>query len=344
MRFTMSLLLSMVLLAGAVASGGDPSVEIRKGKAAGEVEILFDGKLFTSFIQPTGVTKPVLWPVISSKGHTVTRNYPLKNVAGERTDHPHHIGIWLTYGDVNGIDYWNNSDAVPAEKKSRYGDIHFQGIVSMTSSGSEGELVVKNQWTDNGEAVLDEITTFTFINRGETRIIDRETRLIALKDVLFEDNKEGMIGMRMASELEMPSNNPVTLTDAHGIATTIKGVNKRASGDYLSSEGLRGDDVWGTRGVWMALSGNFNQDKVTVAIIDHPANPGYPTYWHARGYGLYAANPLGQKEMSGGKDELHYRLGKGEEGVFRYRIVISDDRSADEGDWKSLAAEFSKIQ
>ncbi|HLT06165.1 MAG TPA: PmoA family protein [Cyclobacteriaceae bacterium] len=335
------LMLSVALSVGAAASGGDPSVEIRKGKAKGQVDIFFDGTLFTSFIQPKGVTKPVLWPVISSKGYAVTRSYPLKSVSGERTDHPHHIGIWLTYGDVNGIDYWNNSDAVPAEKKSQYGDIVSQGIISMTASGSEGKLVVKNQWTDNGEAVLDEITTFTFINRGEIRIIDRETRLIALKDVLFEDNKEGMIGMRMASELEMPSNSPVTLTDAHGMATTIKGVNERASGNYRSSEGLQGEDVWGTRGAWMTLSGNFNKDKVTVAMIDHPSNPGYPTYWHARGYGLYAANPLGQKALSDGQEELHYRLKKGEEGVFRYRIVISDDNTADEVNWSKLASEFS---
>ncbi len=342
MKSKLTLLLSMILWVSAMASAGDPSVELRKGKRAGEVEVLFDGKLFTSFFQPAGVTKPVLWPVVSSRGHTVTRNYPLKRVAGERTDHPHHIGIWLTYGDVNGIDYWNNSDVVPAEKKSRYGDIHFQEIVSMTSSGSEGKLVVKNQWTDNGEAVLDEVTTFTFINRGDVRIIDRETRLTALKDVLFEDNKEGMLGMRMASQLEMPSDSPVTLTDAHGISTAVKGVNELASGDYLSSEGLRGDEVWGTRGTWMALTGNFGADSVTVAIIDHPANPGYPTYWHARGYGLYAANPLGQKEMSGGKDELHYKLDKGEEGVFRYRIVIADGEPADQGAWEKLAAEFSK--
>src|SRR5690606_39161761 len=117
------------------------------------------------------------------------------------------------------------------------GEIHFQGIVSMSSSGSEGKLVVKSQWTDNGEAVLDEVTTFTFINWGDVRIIDRETRLTALKNVLFEDNKEGMIGMRMASELEMPSDRPITLTDTHGISTTVKGINELASGDYLSSEG-----------------------------------------------------------------------------------------------------------
>lgn len=321
--------------------GKEPSVEIKKGEADGVVEIFFDGELFTSFIQPEGVTKPVLWPVISSNGHSITRNFPLKRVAGERTDHPHHIGIWFTYGDVNGIDYWNNSKAIPMDKKDEYGDILFQEIVSISSSGSEGELVVKNQWSDNGGAILDETTTFTFINRGDVRIIDRETRLRALKDVLFEDNKEGMIGIRMASELEMPSDKEISLTDAHGNMTTVKGKNERASGNYLSSEGLQGDDVWGTRAKWMSLTGNFEGEEVTVVMIDHPGNPGFPTYWHARGYGLYAANPLGQKEMSRGKDELHYNLNRGEEGVFRYRIVISDDITADKNSWEELFQEYS---
>lgn len=341
MRYGLGLLLSLTLWAGHAQRGGDPAVEIREGEATGEVEILFDGELFTSLIQPEGVTKPVLWPVVSSKGHRVTRNYPLEKVAGERTDHPHHIGIWLTYGDVNGIDYWNNSAAIPAEKKNEYGDIALQEIVSMSSSGSEGELVIRSRWNDNGEAVLDEETTFSFINRGGIRIIDRETRLKALKDVLFEDNKEGMIGMRMASELEMPSDQAITLTDAHGNPTTVKGKNELASGDYLSSEGLRGDDVWGTRGRWMSLTGNFEGDEVSVVMIDHPSNPGYPTYWHARGYGLYAANPLGQKEMSGGKDELHFSLSRGEEVTFRYRIVISDAGAADRNKWEELFEEYA---
>src|SRR5690606_42150626 len=105
----------------------------------------------------------------------------------------------------------------------------------------------------------------------------------------------------------MPSNSPVTLTDAHGMATTRKGVNERASGNYRSSEGLQGEDVWGTRGAWMTLSGNFNKDKVTVAMIDHPSKLGYPTHWDARVCGLDAANPLDQKVLSGGQEGFAYR-------------------------------------
>lgn len=317
-----------------------PSVSFKEDPQNNKIEVFFDSELFTAYIYPEQVMKPVLWPVNTAAGTTITRKYPLEKASGERTDHPHHVGIWFNYGDVNGIDYWNNSEAIPAEKKNQYGEIRHQEILSMNTSDDRGELVVRSEWIDTDGTVADEVTRFTFINHGPTRIIEREATLTARKDLLFEDNKEGMLGIRVAPELEMPSDEKLTLTDAHGNPTTVKGKNKRATGDYLSSEGIRGHDVWGTRGKWMDLTGHFGNEKVHVAIIDHPENPGYPTYWHARGYGLYAANPLGQKAMSGGKEELHFQLKKGEKVTFRYRIIISTDDMAGEQMWNRMAEEF----
>ena len=51
-------------------------------------------------------------------------------------------------------------------------------------------------------------------------------------------------------------------------------------------------------------------DSVSIAIIDHPQNPNYPTFWHARGYGLFAANPLGEKIFTNGKSEKNLSLKK----------------------------------
>ena len=75
------------------------------------------------------------------------------------------------------------------------------------------------------------------------------------------------------------------------------------------------------------LYGKKQQDTLSVLIIDHPNNPGYPTYWHARGYGLFAANPLGQKIFSKEKQTMNFRLEKGKSVVFRYRIVIAAERN-----------------
>jgi hypothetical protein len=94
------------------------------------------------------------------------------------------------------------------------------------------------------------------------------------------------------------------------------------SGLYHSSEGKTGDAVWGTRARWVALAGRIGDVPVVVVILDHPANPGAPSYWHARGYGLFAANPLGQKEFSGGKEQLGLALAAGESTVFRYAVAV----------------------
>ena len=110
------------------------------------VDILMDGKLFTSYIWPYNVMKPVLYPVVTSSGTEVTRGFPIKPRAGERVDHPHHVGIWFNYGDVDGLDFWNNSEAIPANKKSGYGTIHQKSIVKKKGGKGHGVLVVTATW------------------------------------------------------------------------------------------------------------------------------------------------------------------------------------------------------
>ena len=110
-------------------------------------------------------------------------------------------------------------------------------------------------------------------------------------------------------------------------------------GRYLSSDGREGDDVWGTRGKWTMLKGDVNGAPVTVAILDHPKNWGYPTYWHARGYGLFAANPLGQKSLTNGKAEAtNYKLAPKTSVTFRYEVVIIDGTATAEDIAKYSAA------
>jgi len=98
--------------------------------------------------------------------------------------------------------------------------------------------------------------------------------------------------------------------------------NEGVTGHYHSSEGLEGDSVWGTRGRWTMLTGIVQGEPVTLAILDHPTNVGFPTYWHARGYGLFAANPLGEKVFTNGKGELNFKLAPGQSTTFRHRVLI----------------------
>lgn len=131
-----------------------------------------------------------------------------------------------------------------------------------------------------------------------------------------------------ARALEQPADKPEMFTDATGKPTKVPVLDKTGvTGRYVSSEGLEGDAVWGTRGPWTMLAGVVGSEPVTIAILDHPSNIGYPTYWHARGYGLFAANMPGEKVFTNGKRELNFALDPPRSVVFRHRIVILGRRA-----------------
>jgi hypothetical protein len=300
-------------------------VDVIPDEAKRRVDILVDGKPFTSYIYPTTLKKPTLYPLRTASGRVVTRGWPLEPRPGERVDHPHQVGLWFNHGDVNGLDFWNNSDAIPADRASRMGTILHRAVRRAHSGDGEGELEVTLEWVDHqSKPLLREDTRFVFRAGDGLRAVDRITTLTALgAPVTFTDNKEGLIGIRVARALEQPSTKPEVLTDAGGHATTVPVLdNDGVTGRYRSSEGLEGDAVWGTRGRWTALSGVVEGERVTMAILDHPENAGFPAYWHARGYGLFAANSLGHKVFSNGKEELNFRLGAGASTTFRHRVLI----------------------
>jgi hypothetical protein len=320
-----------------------PKISIVTKPADKKIDVMIDGKLFTSYIYPNTIKKPVLWPVVTAGGNEITRQFPLKNKAGERTDHPHHVGIWLNYGDVNGLDFWNNSEAISKEDAPKYGTIYHESLESAKVTDNVGRIIATCAWKDyQGKKLLKEVSEYNFKVEGNARVIDRTTLLEAENEkVNITDNKEGMFAIRVTRELELPATGKVELTDSHGKVTTVDATNDGvAKGNYISSEGIEGEAVWATRGRWMKLYGSVNGEKVAIIIFDHPNNPGYPTYWHARGYGLFAANTLGQKVFSKGAEQMNFSIEKGESATFRYRLaVFSGDPSKEE--IEKMAKEFA---
>ena len=309
-------------------------VRVQANEAAKRVDILVDGQPFTSYVWMEPLKKPVLYPLRTSAGTIITRGYPMDPRPGERVDHPHHVGLWFNYGDVNGLDFWNNSEAIKPEERQKYGTIHHRKIQRTTSGKNRGTLEVEMDWVaPDGKVLLREETTFVFYAEDKLRAIDRITNLTALDSrVAFDDNKEGVLGIRVARQLEQPSDKAEIFTDASGKATPVAKLdNTGVTGQYRSSEGKTGDAVWGTRGRWTVLTGRIANEPIALAVLDHPKNPGYPTYWHARGYGLFAANPLGQRALSNGKEELKFALEAKQSVRFRHRILIlSGETTADQ--------------
>ncbi|PUZ19974.1 Methane oxygenase PmoA [Chitinophaga costaii] len=332
-----SLLLLVILPCFSFAQ--QSNVYFKTTRAQHSVGVMIAGKLFCNFIYPDTLEKPVLYPVFSPDGHRITRANP--PAAGEATDHPHHVGLWLNYESVNGLDFWNNSSAIPASKKAHYGWIRG----TMVTGTHDSTLTYTANWENQSHHVLlKEDTRFVFSGGRNIRIIDRITTLTAQRDsVYFKDVKDGLLGLRVVSALEL-ADTAQSFTDAQGNVTAVATSGHEATGHYLTSTGKTDKDAWGTRGEWCMLYGTVQKEKVAIVIFDHPENTGFPTYWHVRNYGLFAANPLGQNVFSNGLESLNLCLPPGTSTTFRYRIILYSGSTPSATLLNEQAKQFSSIK
>lgn len=319
-------------------------VKLVKSAKENKIDIFIGDKLFTTFMYPDNLEKPVLYPVHAANGTVVTRGFPLNTQPNDPTDHPHHLGIWFNFENVNGLDFWNNSFAIPKEKKHLYGWIHTDKILE-TSGGTKGVLSYHANWTNQQKRVLlEESTRLEFSGTKHQRIIDRVTVLKADTTVTFTDAKDGMIAIRLAHALQIPTNKDQQFKDDKGNVTVVKGgADNIPTGNYITSEGKQGDEAWSTRARWCKVYGKMGNDSISITIIDHPENINYPTFWHARGYGLFAANPLGERIFTNGKTFKDLQLKKGESVTFRFRIIVDEgSETISSAVLNKLADEFGK--
>jgi hypothetical protein len=275
--------------------------------------VTIDGKPFTEY-RYSGYAKPILYPVYGPGQKPMTRNYPMvKGVDNEATDHPHHKSIWYTHDEVNGIRFWMEDGEGKAEKQA--------GTQVPTKLEIKGNTIVTtNDWkAPDGDTVCSDKRVLTFGTDGDARYIDYEVTWIASSgDVTIGDTKEGTMGIRTHPKLRLNA--------------TPKRGNHTAGGHSINSEGVTGKAMWGKRAAWVDYWGEIDGQVTGVAIFDHPDNPRHPTWWHARDYGLVAANPFGVNHFEGKPDGTgDMTLPAGETLTFRYRFLFhpGDAEAAD---------------
>lgn len=282
--------------------------QVRLDQFPDRIEVTIDGQPFTTFYFGPETTKPYLHPLRSASGKVVTRYYPMEVREGERRDHPHQRGLWFSHGDVNGYDYWANE---VSQKGPNKGKIVLKKVVSARGGRRQGSLEASFDWLDPaGKPILNEQRTIVFHSDPKLRILDFDIRLTALDKVKFGDTKEGTFALRLAPSLEEP---------ARGAPEWPK-----RTGKMVNAEGLEGErQVWGKRSPWVDYYGEVDGEKLGVAIFDHPANPKHPTFWHARSYGLFAANIFGEHDFMADKTrDGSLSLEPGGSLRFRYRVLI----------------------
>jgi len=313
-------------------------VQFKQDDKNKKIEVFVDNKFFTAFIYPDNMEKQSLYPIIAASGKIITRGYPIQPRPFERTDHPHHVGMWFNFGDVNGLDFWNNSFAIAAAEKPKYGKIAFDKIVSVNSK--LGKLIVSANWIDiNKNVLLNEQTSYVFSGKENTRIIERITQLTAKNQVTFTENKEGLLGMRLDRAFEEPATKPEIFLDAKGVETLVPVLNNEGvNGVYRNAEGFKAGEVWGKRSKWVALRAVKEGEVITIVILDQSNNLNYPAWSHARGYGLFASNNIGGRAFDKNSTPIKKVLAAGEQMVLKHKIIIGGDLTDEE--INQFAADF----
>lgn len=284
--------------------------EVRVTETPRSVRVDIDARLFTEAVL-RGAPHVYYWPLMGPGEVPMTRSWPMEDLPDEDHDHPHHRSLWFSHGLVNGVDFWSEDTSHGARKpKHPIGRIVHDKVVETKSGAKEGSVTTAQNWIapDKSIPLTSTQTLRVFQGADNEREFEFSTTLTAGEnDVVFGDTKEGTFAIRIAESMRLRG---------------AKGASSK--GSILSSEGVQGEKVWGTRAKWVAMSGPVKGKPMTIAIMDHPSNPRHPTRWHARDYGLFAANPFCEVEMDKSKPKGagDFKLAAGKSVTFRYRIVI----------------------
>jgi hypothetical protein len=278
-----------------------------------QIVVEIDGQLFTSFHFAGKWPKPFLHPLRAPAGTVVTRGFPLEKNAGESNDHHWHRGLWFAHGDINGIDFWRETSGDEAQDKKLplpTGRIVLQSKPQVSSNARSGKLQVTLALVAPGDKTLGTLREeYVFQRLGEHYAIDVQVTIEADRGVALKmgDTEEGLLGIRFADAFR----------EDRGAV-------------LLNSDRLKGTkNIWGKRARWVDYSTAINNQTAGVAIFDHPSNPKHPTYWHARGYGLNAANPFGEHDFHNDKTrDGSVTIPAGGKLTFRYRVVIHNGDAA----------------
>jgi len=306
------LLVLAVMWLGPSLAGGEQPVELRQ--RGNQIDVLIGGKPFTTYYFGPESPKAYLHPLRSAQGTIVTRGFPMgKDIPGESTDHPHHRALYFAHGDISGVDFWGEAEfdeKAPVQLQGQQysaenlpkGRTVFRKLEEMKAGPESGTLrALFDLVGPDGKAIGSETQAYIFRGDDATRIIDCAFTITADHGPLkLGDTKEGTFAIRVVKPLQEP---PARM---------------------LNSEGKVGEtNIWGKRANWVDYSGTVQGEKLGIAIFDNPNNVKHPTYWHARGYGLFAVNPFGEHDFyNDPKRDGSVTIPAGQSLTLRYRVLI----------------------
>jgi hypothetical protein len=240
----------------------------------------------------------------------------MEDVEGEERDHPHQRSFWFTHGDVNGVDFWA---ADPMNRPNpRFGTIRQTEAQVLSPGGGVAILTTANDWLDpEGEVLCKDLRTFRIFAGSSPRVIDVDITIAAVQPVTFGDTKEGTFGLRIASSMYL---------------------KRKQGGRIVNAEGITDNETWGKPSPWVDYTGPVAGETVGVAILNHPESFRYPTTWHVRDYGLFAANPFGYSDFKSVDQPGEHKLDTGESLSVRYRVILHEGTTEEADIARAFAA------
>jgi hypothetical protein len=265
--------------------------------------ILADGQPFAEYRKRSGF-QPAIWPIIGPTDKEMTRSYPVGPLLeGESQDHPHHRSLWFAHGSVNGLDFWTEFENATRQQDAEHPVIAHRAFEKLEVDGDCAVLVAVNDWMHVKTKVCEDVRTLRFGADEKIRWIDFQIELKATAgDVVFGDTKEGTFGIR--------------------VPETMK-VDAKLGGKIVNSNGQTNDKTWGQPATWVQYRGPVQGEDLGITIVNLPGSFRYPTRWHVRTYGLFAANPFGEREFPPAKSKQgEVTLPAGDSLRLRYLVLL----------------------
>jgi hypothetical protein len=330
-KFALAVLCFSQILTVAIAAE-TPHVKLTSLPDRVRVEI--GGQLFTEYVFGDGATRPYCYPILASDGTALTRNFPMKKVEGEDTDHPWHRSLMFAHSMVNGVDFWNEGSGDKGKSPETKGKTVHEKILE-ASSGDVGILRTHDNWVaPDGKVVCTDDRKISFHATADARMIDYEVTLHAPTNepVLMGDNKDGTMAIRLAQWMTMPHKHQGGGANITGESNNVASIGG-GNGHIVTATGEHDTAAWGKRADWCDYFSEHDGKIYGVAIFDNPQNLRHPTWWMARDYGLFGANPFGKHDYENLKDQPHagdYTIPAGGELTLRYRFYFhnGDEKTA----------------
>jgi hypothetical protein len=327
----LSLSLSALLALHSASTDCPAAIEVKESPEGAVVTV--DGQLFAQY-NLHEANMPYLWPIIGPTGKSMTREYPMKDVEGEKQDHIHHRGLWFGHENIGGHDTWAEEGTFKKpgkdgkiserslERIKHLGKIQFREFARLEGGDTGIIVAVSDYISPDGKKLVEEHRTMTFSVSAETRTIDVDLELVASHgDVEIGDRKDAGLSIRVPHSMS---------------------VDAGEGGRVINSEGQTDKEAWGKRATWCDFNGPVEGETLGIAMLNHPSSFRHPTPWHARTYGLFTANAFGLSGLELQEEEATFVLKAGDSVKLHHRFIFhkGDEKAAKIGElFKTYASE-----